>query len=142
MGGRFEAHEGLVAGVRPGVRVPAMRQGGGGGLGGLGGSIEATRSTYSITSSARASSVGDTAKPRALAVLRLTTSAAHCGTTAFALSFEKSGGTSNLPVCRSYLQRQPCTTPVCMGLRVLMSASPERPMRRYRFSGQSTPSQR
>ena len=67
---------------------------------------------------------------------------AHCGTTAFALSFEKSGGTSNLPVCRSYLQLQPLTTPVCMGLRVLMSASPERPRRRYRFSGQSTPSQR
>ena len=40
MGGRFETHEGLVAGVRPGVGVPAMRQGGGGGLGGLGGSIE------------------------------------------------------------------------------------------------------
>src|SRR5262249_20064851 len=34
-------------------------------------------------------------------------------TTAFALSFEKSGGTSNLPVCRSYLQRQSFTTPVC-----------------------------
>src|SRR6516164_678172 len=41
-------------------------------------------------------------------------SPAHCGTTAFALSFEKSGGTSNLRVCRSYLQRQPFTTPVCM----------------------------
>ena len=40
MGGRFETHEGLVARVRPGVGVPAMRQGGGGGLGGLGGSIE------------------------------------------------------------------------------------------------------
>src|SRR5262249_3092508 len=26
---RFETHEGLVAGVRPGVGVPAMRQGGG-----------------------------------------------------------------------------------------------------------------
>ena len=28
---------------------------------------------------------------------------------------EKSAGASNLPVCRSYLQRQPCTTLVCMG---------------------------
>ena len=52
-------------------------------------------------------------------------SLAHCGTTAFALSFEKSGGTSNLPVCRSYLQRQSFTTPVCWGLRLLMSASPD-----------------
>jgi len=40
----------------------------------------------------------------------------HLGTTAFALWPEKSAGTSNLPVCRSYLQRQPFTTPVCMGL--------------------------
>src|SRR5262249_59295852 len=66
----------------------------------------------------------------------------RAGVSAFALLSEKSGGTSNLPVCRSYLQRQSFTTPVCWGLRLLMSASPERPMRRYRFSGQSTPSQR
>jgi len=100
------------------------------------------RSIYAVArvSSARPSSAIGKERPSVLA--RLTTSAAHCGTTALALSFEKSGGTSNLPVCRSYLQRQPFTTPVCMGLRVLMSASPERPMRRYRFSGQSTPSQR
>src|SRR5258706_10138490 len=31
-------------------------------------------------------------------------SPAHSGTTAFALLPEKSAGTSNLPVCRSYLQ--------------------------------------
>ena len=36
---------------------------------------------------------------------------------------------SNLPVCKSYLQRQPCTTLVCMGLRLLMSASPDRVIR-------------
>ena len=55
---------------------------------------------------------------------------AHSGTTAFALRSEKSAGTSNLPVCRSYLQRQPFTTPVCMGLRPLTSASPDRAIRR------------
>jgi hypothetical protein len=54
----------------------------------------------------------------------------HSGTRAFALSPEKSAGTSNLPVCRSYLQRQPFTTPVCMGLRPLTSASPDRVIRR------------
>ena len=54
----------------------------------------------------------------------------HSGTTAFALSSEKSAGTSNLPVCRSYRQRQPFTTPVCMGLRPLTSASPDRAIRR------------
>src|SRR5262244_2964933 len=51
------------------------------------------------------------------------------GTTAFALLSEKIAGASNLPVCRSYLQRQPCTTLVCMGLRLLMSASPDRVIR-------------
>jgi len=57
-------------------------------------------------------------------------SPAHSGTTAFALSPEKSAGTSNLPVCRSYLQRQPFTTLVCMGLRPLTSAAPNRPITR------------
>lgn len=54
----------------------------------------------------------------------------HSGTSAFALWLEKSGGTSNLPVCRSYLQRQSFTTPVCWGLRPSMLASPDRAMRR------------
>jgi hypothetical protein len=36
-----------------------------------------------------------------------TKSPTHSGTTAFALSPEKSAGTSNLPVRISYLQRQP-----------------------------------
>jgi hypothetical protein len=57
-------------------------------------------------------------------------SSAHSGTTAFALSLEKSAGASNLPVCRSYLQRQPFTTPVCMGLRPLTSASADRAITR------------
>src|SRR5262249_49209152 len=53
----------------------------------------------------------------------------RAGTTAFALLSEKSAGTSNLPVCRSYLQRQRCTTVVCMGLRPSTSASPDRVIR-------------
>src|SRR5262249_56182910 len=54
----------------------------------------------------------------------------RAGVSAFALSSEKSGGTSNLPVCRSYLQRQSFTTPVCSGLRPLMLASPDRAITR------------
>lgn len=42
------------------------------------------------------------------------------GTTAFALFWQKSAGTSNLRVCISYRQRQPCSTLVCMGLRLLI----------------------
>jgi hypothetical protein len=49
----------------------------------------------------------------------------HSGTTAFPFCSEKMTGASNLPVFRSYQQRQPLTTPVCIGLRPLMSASPD-----------------
>jgi hypothetical protein len=36
------------------------------------------------------------------------------------LFWQKSAGTSNLRVCISYRQRQPCSTLVCMGLRLLI----------------------
>jgi hypothetical protein len=51
----------------------------------------------------------------------------HSGPIAFALCCKRTAGTSNLPVWRSYLQRQPCTVRVWWSL---MSASPERVMSR------------